>query len=238
MNLIEQLQPYMINIDPRNISYSNKHCNYKNKQNKKSEQSEQSEKENIILKSCDVLFWCFYIAKNGYTDYMMNNKTHHMKSFEKAQKIILVNSLRNNNNLIKCSKNSLINLEHSLVNDELMSMNTLNSLCLVNDISFLLIKNNISYNVGVLKKNEYDAILYTDNLSSLRYNVKLLDVNKLLETTLWLFESVIKPLRPYARYKLPELQEIAVGLNIDIVIGKKKVLKQDLYTKIKEIIEI
>ena len=113
------------------------------KQQNTATKKEKKENDFFIPSQNDELFWCWYIFKNGIKEY--NILTQKYFSIEKNQKIDWIPLLRENKANIKQLKYKLCSLENNLVNEKKMHITTLETICFLNSISFIVIKNKMIY---------------------------------------------------------------------------------------------
>jgi hypothetical protein len=105
--------------------------NTKNKKYEKQKMYKPKQKES--------LFWCFYILKNGFSNYEMeiNNKYFVV---EKNEKFKYIDLIRKNKELLKLHKiKPLTQLEDDLANKDKISPKTFFALCLLENMNVLLL---------------------------------------------------------------------------------------------------
>jgi len=200
----------------------------------------ERKKETIYKpKQKDSLFWCFYILKNGFSNYEMEINNQYFV-VEKNEKFKYIDLLRKNKDILKIHKiKPLSQLEDELANKDRISPKTFFALCVIENINVLLVD----------KRKVYE-LLCTDIDTSRpinivhRHNEKYehfieLDVseetiNKYRETyyKLTSFDTTLKSI---GSYKLEELIDLCKKLNINIEdyknnsLSKKKMTKKDIY---------
>lgn len=177
----------------------------------------------------DSLFWCFYIMKNGHTDYEMLE--HRNFILEKKLKIEYVEKIRLDKELLKMYKfATLTHLESNLANDDRIDMPTFLSLCVLENL-----------NVIIVKKRTYFELLMNDTVNT--HTIHCLDnykhgYNQICpdKPTLLKIDNIAKPLKSISSYKVGELTEMCEQLKISVVNEKtcKNKMKNELYESIAQ----
>jgi hypothetical protein len=187
----------------------------------------------------DSLFWCFYILKNGFSNYEMeiNNKYFVV---EKNEKFKYIDLIRKNKDLLKLHKiKPLTQLEDDLANKDKISPKTFFALCLLENMNVLLVDKRKVYellstdiddthpiHVVHMKNEKYD--------NSIELDVTEETIKKYRENYYKLtnFDTTLKAI---GSYKLEELIDLCKKLNIDIEeyknnkLSKQKLSKKDIY---------
>ena len=211
-------------------------------------------------KSKDLLFWFFY--KVYSLEYNKNNFFDNSNFLiEKNFKIDSIEKLKQSN-LLRKYKLSKSFIENDLLNEKKISLSTFKVLCEYYELNICYVKNrtyhlisnydldddnnndnndnndnkDIKENYIVDDRNFY--IMYNNDdefklSENVEFNKKeLINIkNKYIE-----IDNIIKPLKSVSAYKLKELQEMSVKLNINIEESGKKKTKQILYNGIQIII--
>jgi hypothetical protein len=87
----------------------------------------------------DSLFWCFYILKNGFSNYEMEIINQYFV-VEKTEKFRYVELIRKNKDILKIHKiKPLTELEDDLANKDKISIKTFFALCVLENINILLV---------------------------------------------------------------------------------------------------
>jgi hypothetical protein len=188
----------------------------------------------------DSLFWCFYILKNGFSNYEMEINNQYFV-VEKNEKFKYIDLLRKNKDILKIHKiKPFTQLEDELANKDKISPKTFFALCVLENINILLVDKRKVYEllctdidslhpINVVHRNhenyehwiELDVTKETiDKYREIYYNVTSFDTT----------------LKSIGSYKLEELIELCKKLNINIeeyknkqLLDKKKVTKKDIY---------
>ena len=182
----------------------------------------------------DKLFWYFYIIHKGFGEYKYIGQK--VFSVETEMKISLVDVVRKNQTLLKQHKISAKNVELELANSPWITITTFHALCIIYNISCLIIKNKICYKMNVPndiidKDNLPQAILYSNNIFSLDLENSCDKIKKYYDRH-WLITSWEKPLLSISSYKLNELQKICEKLDISLFNDCKSKNKKELYQDI------
>ena len=193
---------------------------------------EQKPKNTIFIpKEKDSLFWCFYIMKNGDAKYEMIE--HKNILTEKKHKIEYVEKIRKEKQIVKTYKfATLTHIENNLANENQLDIKTFLTLCAIENLNVLFVKNKTYFELLMNDSNElYIVYLLQNN----KYGYEINDINaQQIKTTLYKLDNIDKPIKSITGYKLLELVEICEKLAIDIVNKEtnKNKCKKDLYESI------
>jgi hypothetical protein len=256
-NIIVDLEDYM--FIPKNMDYyvkdlilnisipkaSNKYIEQEQEQEKqtytkKRQKQNQNQKPNkekemiykIRQRGGDSLFWCFYIMKNGFFNYEMEINNQYF-TVEKAEKYKYIEIFRKNKDKLKLHKiKPFTELEDDLANKERISVKTFFALCIVENINAMLVNRRKVYEV--LCSDDTPTWVVHRNSESYEHWIELDPtedtIKKYKETYLMMngFDMVLKSM---TSYKLEELIDLCVKLNIDLKEkeGGKKLTKKDIY---------
>ena len=225
-------------------SNNNREKNCENKATiKKIEQNSTSLNEFFIPKENDSLFWCYFIIKNGLSQYeMINNKN---LVFEKQTKISYIDLIRKNKLTVKANKfDTITNLENNLANENNISIKTILTLCAIENINVVYIYKNVYFE---LLNNDIDVIyvIREKDIKS-KYNKKCgfetIDSKILndIRNTYYKVDNIDKPIKSMSAYKVGELADIASKLAIDIINKDtgKQMTKQNIYESIVQYFSI
>jgi len=185
----------------------------------------------FIPKEKDSLFWCFYIMKNGDANYEMIE--HKNILIEKKYKIEYVEKVRKEKQIVKTYKfATLTHIENNLANENQLDIKTFLSLCAIENLNVLFVKNKTYFELLMNDSNElYIVYLLQNN----KYGYEINHINaEQIKTTLYKLDNIDKPIKSITGYKLLELVEICNKLAIDIVNKEKNKnkCKKDLYESI------
>jgi hypothetical protein len=193
---------------------------------------EQKPKNTIFIpKEKDSLFWCFYIMKNGDAKYEMIE--HKNILTEKKHKIEYVEKIRKEKQIVKTYKfATLTHIENNLANENQLDIKTFLTLCAIENLNVLFVKNKTYFELLMNDSNElYIVYLLQNN----KYGYEINHINaQQIKTTLYKLDNIDKPIKSITGYKLLELVEICEKLAIDIVNKEtnKNKCKKDLYEAI------
>jgi hypothetical protein len=187
------------------------------------------------IKQKDTLFWCFYILKNGYSNYEMDCFNNYF-TIERQEKYKYIEYLRQDENksLLKMFKiKPLLDLENDLANKDKISLKTFFGLCLIEGINIVLINNRKIYEL-ICSDNNKINIIHCNNLCD-EYYLEV-DTNKNdidnYKSKYFVMPSLDYKLKSITSYKVDELIELCNKLNINLEDSKndkKKLLKKDIY---------
>ena len=191
----------------------------------------------FIPPEMDSLFWCLYIMKYGEIHYeMLDNKS---VITEKKIKIEYVEKIRLNKVILKTYKfNTFAELENNLTNDKTLSLNSLLSLCALDNLNILVIQNKTYYELCMNDSCDTAIIQKFDK----KFGVKLVDNEFVsgIKNDLIQIENVEKPLKAISAYKVSDLIHFCNKLEIDVkhTLSNKTKTKKELYEDIYKKIEL
>ena len=179
----------------------------------------------------DTLFWCFYIMKHGDTKYEMLE--HKNILTEKKIKIEYVEKIRKEKQTVKTYKfATLTHIENNLANDNYLDIKTFLTLCAIENLNILFVKNKTYYELLMNDSNELHIVYLLQNE---KYGYEINPTNaEQIKSTLYKLDNIDKPIKSMTGYKISELVEICEKLAIDIVNKEtnKAKCKKDLYEAI------
>ena len=216
------------NIEQMNKQQINNQTNYKNK-------IETMYKP----KQKDSLFWCFYILKNGFFNYEMEINNQYFV-VEKKEKFKYIELMRKNKDILKIHKiKPLTELEDDLANKDKISIKTFFALCIFENINILLVNNRKIYELLCSDIDEKHPInIVHRNNKTYQHSIELDTTNEIIQKyrdTYYKMSSFEGTLKGIGSYKLEELIELCIKLNINIEApkveqnGKQKMTKKDIY---------
>lgn len=229
-------------FDSKNIIEFNLLSNISNKiiKEKIYEKVKEKKQEDFFIPNTgDNLFWCWYIFKNGIKEYNVLQDKYFI--IEKTKKIDWIPFLRENKKIFKPLKYKLSDLENNLVNEPSMHITTLETICFLKSINFVVIKNKMIYKNLQEDCEDNDIIILKYYSKENKYGI-FINSNKncitKLEENLFRVNSIKKPLKSISTYKLKDLQDMAEKLNICLIskISNKKKTKKILYSNIQELL--
>ena len=177
----------------------------------------------------DTLFWCFYIMKNGFHLYEMF--PHKNLIGEKKIKIDYVELIRNNKLLLKKYKfSTFANIENVLANEKRLDISTFFSLCVLENMNVLFIKNKMYYELLMNDSDDIFIIRQTNN-NIFGYESRKISETLKLKEELLKIDNVDKPLKAISAYKLDDLLFMCNKLELNTIdnLTKKSKKKKDLY---------
>jgi hypothetical protein len=185
----------------------------------------------FIPREKDTLFWCFYLMKYGDVKYEMLE--HKNILTEKNLKIEYVEKIRNEKQTVKTYKfATLTHVENNLANENQLDIKTFLTLCAVENLNVLFVKNKTYYELLMNDSNELHTIHLLQNY---KYGHEINPTGaEQIKTTLYKLDNIDKPIKSMSGYKLSELVEICEKLAIDIVNKdtNKSKNKKELYEAI------
>lgn len=228
-NGIEILRESKKNID---LSIDIQKCN----ENKKFEKKKDTMYK---PKQKDSLFWCFYILKNGFSNYEMEINNQYF-IVEKNEKFKYIELFRKNKDLLKLHKiKPLTEVEDDLANKDKISIKTFFALCAIENINVLLVNKRKVYELLCTNIDESHPInVVHRNNETYEHSIELDTPNEVIEKyrdTYYKMASFDATLKSIGSYKLEELIDLCKKLDINIddyknkKEDKKKLTKTDIY---------
>lgn len=207
-----------------------------------------SKKETIYRpRQKDSLFWCFYILKNGFSNYEMEINNQYFV-VEKTEKFKYIELIRKNKDILKIHKiKPLTELEDDLANKDKISVKTFFALCVLEDINVLLVDKRKILEITCKDiDGEHPVNIIHRNSKTYEHHIEL-DVTPIMvqqyRDTYYTMSSFDATIKSMGSYKLDELIELCKKLNINIDSNektsnenpsnekpsKKKIGKKDIY---------
>ena len=190
-------------------------------------------------KQKDSLFWCFYVLKNGFFNYEMEINNQYFV-VEKNEKFKYIELLRKNKDILKIHKiKPFTELEDDLANKDKISIKTFFALCIFENINILLVNNRKIYELLCSDIDEKHPInIVHRNNKTYEHSIELDTTNEIIQKyrdTYYKMSSFEGTLKSMSSYKLEELIELCIKLNINIEDpkveqkSKQKMTKKDIY---------
>lgn len=189
-------------------------------------------------KQKDSLFWCFYILKNGFSNYEMEINNQYF-IVEKTEKFKYIELLRKSKELLKIHKiKSLTEIENELANKNNISIKTFFALCAIEKINILLINKRKVYELlccDVDQSHPYN-IVHRNN-ETLVHSIEVEPTHETVQKyreTYYMMNSFDAALKSMGSYKLDQLLDLCKKLDINLEQNvntgdKKKRTKKDIY---------
>ena len=202
------------------------------------------EKKKDIVLDCNItnqLFWYFYVLKNGYTDfcYKYSNGVINVDEINVVAKQMSVNfvDLFEDKEIKKKLKMNKINnvgmIKNNLNYDDVMSIETFISLCLVNNIRIMIMLDDCKY-FSLLLDDEESNINNVLYISKNKYSLDMNNDKKreeLIKNRI-MIDNVKMTLGVISKYTVKELREMyekVVPKEYKIDEKNKRILKKDIY---------
>jgi len=159
----------------------------------------------------DSLFWCYFIMKNGFSEYEYPGTTTFAR--EKELKFQYIEMLRSNKQLLKTKKikNLREDIEDELANKEKIGMKTFIALCVASNLNILFIHKKKCFQC-ITEEDEPLYIVHQKEMNN--YSKYFLQTDALKEeiqmykNDYYQWENVDKPLKAPSAYKLEELKAL------------------------------
>lgn len=205
----------------------------------------QQKNTNIIYPKCtDTLFWCLYIAKYGYNDYLNIGQKYKNKEIEIKQQMIEIikkTPIQLKNGPHKITNVAIQEIMAELMIDKKTTFKTFYAMCLLNQLNMCIIdlSSNTYLSFITVKQNQeitnqptyYIIYKSASGFFSIDIEEKSKDqYNKIISNMVELEHSE-RPIRSISSYKVIDLEIMAGQLNI-LLDDSKKYKKQEIYDKI------
>jgi hypothetical protein len=237
----EQQQQQQQQQQEQNISNEFSQTSSITSSNKSTISNENS--EIVTPKQKDTLFWCVYIAINGYNDYLEIERNYGVKELEIKKQIadfITANSSKLKNTNVKITKVSI----QEILSELLTSQKETSILCLVAmtvfyNINILLVDPTKKHYLEYISNKDIENptfILYKDTYGNYSLKQQSFGASELEEfkSDKVCLENHLKPLKSISTYKTDDLESLSkkIGLHDE----SKKYKKNELYNLISEMI--
>lgn len=183
----------------------------------------------------DSLFWCFYILKNGFSNYEMEINNQYFV-VEKTEKFRYIELIRKNKDILKIHKiKPFTELEDDLANKDKISIKTFFALCVLENINILLVDKRKIFELTCTDIDDKHPVnIIHRNSKTYEHHIELdvtCDMLQKYRDTYYKMNSFDSILKSIGSYKLDELVDLCNKLNIHIDANehKKKVTKKDIY---------
>lgn len=198
----------------------------KEKSKNKLQSKKNTYDEFFFPKEKDNLFWCWYVFKNGLSEYEL--LPHKYFIIEKTSKINFVETLRKTS-FDKKFKLKKKEIELNLANDPTLNLKSLEAMLLIERFNFIFMNDKIYYENIEYPENKTCIIWYNEKSEKFGF---LLEQDKLhqYKSNRFIVDNYLKPVKSVSSYKANELKEICkkVGINIMKTPTKCKT-KKELY---------
>lgn len=244
-NIIENVSNYMLTAYWKNQFLIKTDVEEVNEISDVESIEETPTEEYIQPKQKDSLFWCIFIAKHGYQEYLEIQNHYSSRQMDLQKKIC--NYVKDNTHLLKTVNIRITKAMVQEIISDLMTEIKKTSIYVLyayafyfqlnivimhpNEKCFLKVfteDENFENTIILLQKNEHEQYtLLNDNLSLQEY-IDLFN-NK------FCIENHIRPLKAISNYKVFDLDEIAEKLDLDF--EDKPMRKQEKYDEITKLIK-
>jgi hypothetical protein len=195
-------------------------------------------KDTIQPKNTDTLFWCLYIAKYGYSEYLNIGQKYKNKEIELKQQMI--ETIKKSPTILKSTSRKVTNVAIQEIMAELMidkktTYQTFFAQCLLNGLNIYIIDTQSQTYLPFL--NNYDSSNYIiyhsiDGFFSIDIEEKTPEQMTAITESHIELEFGERPIKSISTYKVGDLEIMVKKLGICSDIETKKYKKQELYDKI------
>lgn len=196
--------------------------------------------EYITPKLNDSLFWCLYIAINGYDEYLQIQRNYGVKELEIKKSVAEL--VKTKANLFKLTNYKVTKASiQEILSELLTSQKDTSMLCLIAmiiyyNINVILVNATNKLMVEFISNKDNDLPTYVLRKQDKQYSINIEPITParltIMKETMICLENYTKPLKPISNYKADDLMDLAkkMGLYNDA----EKLKKPDLYEKISE----
>lgn len=218
-------------------------CKQEQQQQQKEKEKEQRKHDAIKAtsffepKEVDSLFWIAFVILHGQDEY--NNTNHRNIILEKKHKFDFVEKIRQNKTIIKSNGfSTLAHLEEILAYGTKIDIPTFFTLCAIENKNAVYINKRTFFELKSNNTSEVHVIHALEN-KKFAYELTNSSVVDLKKATLYQLESIDKPIRNISYYKVQDLIDICLKLEIGTKKDNDKTkTKNELYESIVQKIEL
>ena len=236
---IKQFEKYMLSTENKKQILS--YCGEEPIVETKIEIKEQKPKNDNIIspRMEDGLFWCAFIAGNGYKEFINIGTKYKVKELEEKQKIIKliqINPYCMKSTNFKITNIAIQEIMSDLMTDKKTSLQSFIALCILYKVHIIIVNEAnptyIEYNPDTSIELPIYIINRTiDGFYNLDTDTRPEGIQQIRDTMIRL-ESYDKPLKCISTYKVVDLEKFAEKLELDLENTKYK--KPELFQKIYE----
>lgn len=198
-----------------------------NNENENTETKTLNLKQLYSNKNIDQLFWSLYLI---YSDTDINDIQTDFKT-ETSEKYKVIEQLQKN--IKSLNKIKLFNVKQTISQlsvTENIDINTMLTICYLYKINIALIYKNICFS-NIFNDECNDTYIYKNNKI-----VECKETIQNINNNYFIFTNYNKPLMSESQYKVNELQDFSIKLELPILKNEKKMKKKELYNQIREYI--
>jgi hypothetical protein len=199
-----------------------------------------STNEYITPKLSDTLFWCIFIAVNGYDEYLQIHRNYGVKELE--IKKLVADMAKNSPHLFKLTNYKITKVAIQEILSELLtsqkdtSMQCFIAMLIYYKINAILVNSTKEFMIEFISNKDSELPTYILNKDGKNYSINIEPVSKEqienMKETMICLENYSKPLKSVSSYKTSDLTQLAKKLGVYDETEKLK--KPELYEKITE----
>jgi len=204
------------------------------------EDKKESSDKFITPKLQDSLFWCLFIAVNGYDEFLQVNRNYGVKELEIKKKV--ADMVKEKPNFFKFTNQKVTKASiQEILSELLTSQKETSILCLIAmtiyyNVNIILINSTKQFMVEFISNKDVELPTYVFQKDDKRFAVNIDQVTKEtildMKETMVCLENYVKPLKPMSSYKVEDLIKLAT--KIGLYNPDEKIKKPDLYEKLSE----
>jgi hypothetical protein len=196
--------------------------------------------EFITPKLQDSLFWCLFIAVNGYDEYLQINRNYGVKELEIKKSI--ADMVKEKPSLFKLTNQKITKVAiQEILSELLTSQKETSMLCLIAmsiyyNINIVLVDSTKQFMVEFISNKDVDLPIYMLKKENKTFSVNIepLSIDKYVQmkATLVSLENYLKPLKSITSYKVDDL--ICLSQKLGVYNSTENLKKPELYKKLSE----
>lgn len=234
------LEPRIVDTSVKNIETMPVDLNTTNDISTMVPEPQKKVDEYITPKLTDSLFWCVYIATNGYDEYLQIQRNYGMKELEIKKSI--ADMVKEKPSAFKLTNHKVTKVSiQEILSELLTSQKETSMLCLMAmtiyyNINVILVNSTNQFMVEFFSNKDVELPTYAIRKDDRKYSINVEPLSKErianMKETMVCLENYLKPLKPMTTYKVDDLIQLATKLGL--YKDTEKIKKIDLYEKLSE----
>lgn len=184
----------------------------------------------------DTLFWCIYIIINGYKEYNEIQRNYGVVELEIKKKV--ADYVKDNQSKMKSTNYKISKIGTQEIMSELLTSQKITSyecllaMCVFYKINIIIVYPNDKLMLEFISSNDEEIpfyLLYKDTYGKYKVDIEIKFWKEIQEMKLTrvCLDNYLKPVKSISNYTIPNLEEMAIKL--DIFDSTKKYKKAELY---------
>lgn len=202
--------------------------------NKKDKDNNNKEKVNdnhvFVTKSTNLMETLIYVMKNISKPNIINENDIDTQSFAAVKRIVdkaIETCKEDKGARIKCIKLTCKNFVNTIFSCSKIDYSLLYALCVYHQINLAYIQSNALFIFGS-DPNQIDALV---NLDKSKHIVEI--TPEINVSDYFIIENPVKPLKTASSYKIADIQDLCVKMNVDTMLETKPKKKAQMYDELQ-----